>query len=149
MLVLKAALDKIYTIAESTITDIDREIAHQERERKVIFAAYSAMTEARSIIKGNSSARQMYEDALAFTQEDYGNKFAEIQQFMNDSHSMIESFDFNNGVIEMDALAKLDDWEKKSEKILLGNSIKADVITFNPVGQKQLVPVGKIDYSNL
>jgi hypothetical protein len=51
-------------------------------------------------------------------------KLGEIEQFMNDTQSFVNSVDLQNGVYEEDALDKLKEWETRSANLLEGGSGK-------------------------
>jgi len=113
---------KVYESAEFLIQDIESEVEVRTAERKALLAGYNAFKAARRIMEGGGDEREMYDLALEKLAEDYGLKMGEIETFMEMSQGFIQSVDLENGVYEQDALDQLDQWDKRSEAILMGKS---------------------------
>jgi hypothetical protein len=60
----------------------------------------------------------MANDNLA---KDFGMKVGEIEEFMEMSATFLDSVDLQNGVYEEKGIQLLEEWEKKSDSLLLGN----------------------------
>jgi hypothetical protein len=115
------ALNKYKEASEITIEDIQSEVEVKEKERIAIRASWTAMKAARAILKGDDDARELFNQAMEYTAADYGNKLGEIESFMENSQSFIETLDLTNGVYEADALDRIKQWEDKADSILLGD----------------------------
>lgn len=119
---LHTMLKKYREASEGMILDLTNEVSVQEVERKSMLAAYGAMTAVRDILNGNGDKREMFDQAMEFTINDYGMKIGEIENFMDTSQSFIESLDLSNATANAAALEKLQEWENKAGSLLLGNA---------------------------
>lgn len=122
MEILSKSIRKMYETAEFLIADIESEVEVRSQERKALLAGYSAFRAARRIVEGGGDERELYDLALEKLADDYGMKMGEIETFMDMSQGFIQSVDLENGVYEADALSQLEQWDKKSEQLLLGKS---------------------------
>jgi hypothetical protein len=103
--------------AEFMAEDIDQTIIVKEKERKMVRAAYKSLMNAKKVMQGDEQ-RELYDMALENLANDYFSKIGEMEQFMDESKSFLDGMDLQNGVYEEDALAKLDEWEKKTDGIM-------------------------------
>jgi len=131
MEVLYRMLNKMYETSLVLIEDLEDEVKVKTMERDAIKASYSAFRSAVRIIKGDPDKKEIFDQAMEFLAEDYGKKLGEIEHFMEVSSSVIDSIDIQNGVYAEDALQKLEDWEKQSESILLGDQKKMLIAAAN------------------
>lgn len=118
-----AVMEKVEEASNFMITDIQDTIEEETKKREMIHASYKAMTAARRILAADKQ-REMYDLALESTTRDYNAKLGEITQFVADSEHFINTMDLENGSFESEALAKLEDWEKRSSNLLEGGSGK-------------------------
>lgn len=116
-----AVTEKIREAATFMIADIEDTVEEETRKRDMIQASYKAMSASRRILASDKQ-RELYDMAMESLTQDYFSKLGEIQQFMEDSQSFVDSMDLTNGVYEADALAKLEAWGKRSEALLEGGS---------------------------
>jgi hypothetical protein len=114
------ALNKYYDVTGVVIEDLNNEVRAREKERKMMFESYSAMKAAKAILQGGTDERQLYDQAMEYVVEDYGMKLGEIESFIENSKGFVDGLDIQNGVYEADALAKLQEWEKSADSVLLG-----------------------------
>jgi hypothetical protein len=114
------ALNKYYDVTGVVIEDLNNEVRAREKERKMMFESYSAMKAAKAILQGGTDERQLYDQAMEYIVEDYGMKLGEIESFIENSKGFVDGLDIQNGVYEADALAKLQEWEKSADSVLLG-----------------------------
>jgi hypothetical protein len=128
MEVLYRVLSKMYENSAVLAEDIEDQVRLKEQERKAMLAGHSAMKSAMSIIKGDSDKRAMFDSALEAIADDVSNKVGEMERFMEMSENFMSSIDLQNGIFEEKGMQMLDEWEKKSTSLLLGNS-KADLIS--------------------
>lgn len=127
-----AVMEKIEEASNFMIMDMQDTIEEESKKREMIHASYKAMSAAKAILAA-SKQRELYDMALEANVKDYYSKLGEIQQFMEDSQHFINTMDLENGAYEADALAKLDEWEKRSESLLEGGTGKTKY-RVNPVG---------------
>ncbi len=134
MELLFRVLGKMREASDLMIEDIENEVEHQDRERKMIKAAHSAMASAKAILQGSPDRLALFEQAMEFTAEDYGRKLGEIEEFVDMSTNFIDTLDLQNGVFEQEALDLLSKWEDKTESILLGDGKKQIIEETNDPG---------------
>lgn len=124
MSILYRVLDKMYQNSEILLEDTKDQVKLKEQERKAIRASHSAMKNAMDIISGNGSKREMFDAALESIADDLANKVGEMERFMEMSSNFMESVDLQNGVFEEEGLKMLEQWEKESTLMLLGDGKK-------------------------
>ena len=120
--VLYKVLNKMYKNSEILVEDIDDQVKIKEQEYIAIKASNSAMKSAMSIIKGDKDKRAMFDQALEAVADDVSGKVGEMEQFMEMSQEFMESIDLQNGIFEEKGLEMLEQWEKKSSSLLLGDA---------------------------
>ena len=125
MTILYRVLDKMYKNSEILLEDTKDQVKLKEQERKAIRASHSAMKNAMDIISGSGSKREMFDAALESIADDLANKVGEMERFMEMSSSFMDSVDLQNGVFEEEGLKMLEQWEKQSTLMLLGDGQKA------------------------
>lgn len=118
-----ALMEKIEEASNFMIADMDDTIDEESKKREMIHASYKAMTAAKAILAA-SKQRELYDMALEANVKDYYSKLGEIQQFMEDSQQFINTVDLENAACDTNTLAKLDEWEKRSESLLEGGTGK-------------------------
>ena len=111
--------------------DLKDQIFVKETERKAILASHSAMNSAMSILKGDPDKRVMFDMALEAIANDVSSKVGEMEQFMSMSDKIMKGIDLQNGVFEEEGLKMLDEWEKKSQSLLLGSATKEELVLKN------------------
>ncbi|GAA5221967.1 PspA/IM30 family protein [Membranihabitans marinus] len=121
MTVLYKVLSKMYSNSEVLLEDTKDQVKLKEQERKAIRTSYGAMKSAMDIIAGTGNKREMFDAALENIADDLANKVGEMEQFMEMSSSVMDSVDLQNGVFEEQGLKMLEEWEKKSTIMLLGD----------------------------
>jgi len=125
MSILYRVLSKMYSNSEVLLEDTKDQVKLKEQERKAIRTSYSAMKNAMDIISGSGSKREMFDAALENIADDLANKVGEMEHFMEMSSSVMESVDLQNGVFEEQGLKMLEEWEKNSTIMLLGEGTPA------------------------
>lgn len=121
MELLYRVLMKMYETSTMLVEDLESEVDIQSKQRDVIRASYSAFKSAMGIINGDPNKKELFDQAMEYLASDYGKKLGEIESFMDVSKGFIDSVDLQNGVYEEDALKMLEEWEQKSESLLLGD----------------------------
>lgn len=127
MEVLYRVLNKMYENSYVLAEDIEDQVSLKEQERKAIRASHSAMNSAMSIIKGDADKRAMFDQALEAVADDVSNKVGEMERFMEMSEDFMASIDLQNGIFEEKGLDMLEQWEKQSTSLLLGEA-KEDIL---------------------
>ncbi len=120
MEVLYRVLTKMYENSQILAEDITDQVAVKEQERKAIHASHGAMNSAMSVIQGDPDQRAMFDMAMENITEDVANKVGEMERFMEVSANFMDSVDLQNGVFEEEGLNMLEQWEKESNSLLLG-----------------------------
>jgi len=120
MEVLYRVLTKMYENSQILAEDIKDQVAVKEQERKAIHASHGAMKSAMSVINGDPDQRAMFDRAMENITEDVANKVGEMERFMEMSANFMDSVDLQNGVFEEEGMQMLEQWEKESTSLLLG-----------------------------
>jgi hypothetical protein len=120
MEVLYRVLTKMYENSSILAEDIQDQVTVKEQERKAIHASHGAMKSAMSVIQGDPDQRAMFDMAMENITEDVANKVGEMERFMEVSANFMDSVDLQNGVFEEEGLNMLEQWEKESNSLLLG-----------------------------
>lgn len=120
MEVLYRVLTKMYENSQILAEDIKDQVDVKEQERKAIHASHGAMTSAMSVINGDPDQRAMFDMAMENITEDVANKVGEMERFMEMSANFMDSVDLQNGVFEEEGMQMLEQWEKESTSLLLG-----------------------------
>jgi phage shock protein A len=152
--VLHRVLSKMYTNSEILLEDTKDQVKVKEEERKAIRASHGAMKSAMNVIRGDSDKRIMFDRALEVIADDVANKVGEMERFMELSSGFMDSIDLQNGVFEEQGLQMLEQWEKESTMLLLGDGEGKDSFFSdleNNQGEKveQKKKDGDSDYSSL
>lgn len=121
MEIMYRILTRMYQNSEILLEDTKDQVNVKEQERKTIRASHSAMKSAMSIISGDPDKRAMFDAAMEAITEDVANKVGEMERFMELSANFMDSVDLQNGVFEEEGLKMLEEWEKKSTLMLLGD----------------------------
>lgn len=127
-----SVMEKVQEAAQFMVTDIEDTVEEETEKRRMIQASFKAMKASRRIL-AESQQREMYDMAMESVTNDYYSKLGEIEQFMDDSKHFIATMDLENGVYEADALAKLEEWEKRSSALLEGGTGKTKYRVAPPV----------------
>ncbi len=118
---LYRVLSKMLEAAQFWYEDLSDEVEVKIRERKMILQGYSVFKKAQKVIQGDPDAKELFDQTLEYMAEDYGQKLGEIEHFMDISQGFIESVDLQNGIYEEDALKELENWEQKTDSLVLGD----------------------------
>ncbi len=119
MEVLYRVLKKMYDNSEILLEDLKDQIYIKEAERKAIHASHSAIQSAMNIISGNKDQRYMFDEAMEALAEDVAMKVGEMERFMDLSTNFMDTIDLQKGIFEDDGLKMLEEWERKSDDLLL------------------------------
>jgi phage shock protein A len=151
MEILYRVLTKMYQNSEILLEDTKDQVKLKKEERKAIRASHSAMKSAMSVISGDADKRQLFDAALEEIADDVANKVGEMEQFMEMSSNFMESVDLQNGIFEEQGLKMLEQWEKKSILMLMGDSSNSDSLDLGDAPQKQAEMRGNKEdgYQNL
>lgn len=126
MEVMYRVLKKMYENSEILLEDLKDQISIKEAERKAIHASHSAIQSAMNIISGNQDQRYMFDEAMESLAEDVAMKVGEMERFMDLSSNFMDSIDLQKGVFEDEGLKMLEEWEHKSDGLLLLDKPKKD-----------------------
>lgn len=128
MEVLYRVLTRMYENSEIMMEDIEDQVEVKDQERKAIMASHNAMGSAMKILKGDKDKKQMFDQALEAVADDVSQKVGEMERFMQVSDSFMQSLDLRNGVFEEEGLKMLEQWEKESDSLLLGDAEKHSIL---------------------
>jgi hypothetical protein len=120
MEVMYRILNKMHDNSEVLLEDTKDQVKLKEQERKVIRTSHSAMKSAMSVISGDPDKRAMFDMAMEAVAEDVASKVGEMERFMEMSANFMDSVDLQNGVFEEEGMRMLEEWEKNSTLLLLG-----------------------------
>ena len=120
MKMLYEFLNKYSNATDLVIQDMTNDVKAREMERQYSTTANSAMKSAMAILKGDGTGKEIYDEAMEFALSDYANKMGEIDDFMDSTQSIIEGIDIKNGMWEQAALEKLNEFENRTDSLLLG-----------------------------
>jgi hypothetical protein len=112
--------------------DLADEVTVRIQEYKAIKAAEGAFSSAMMIIKGDKAKKEIFEMTMERLAEDTSQKIGEIEYLLDASTSFIESVDLQNGIFEEKGLQMLEEWEKKGDSLLFGDS-KTELLTAGSV----------------
>ena len=121
MKVIHRILAKMYSNSEILLEDTRDQVMIKEQERKAIRASHSAMKSAMSVISGDPDKRAMFDAAMEVVADDVANKVGEMERFMDMSSGFMENMDIQNGIFEEKGIKMLEEWEKKSTLMLMGD----------------------------
>lgn len=131
MEVLYRVLTKMHENSAILVEDVEDQVKVKEAERKAMMAGHSAMQSAMNVIKGDKDKRAMFDAALEAVADDVSNKVGEMERFMELSENFMKSVDLQNGVFEEKGLQLLEEWERKSESLLLGEAKEVLILQAN------------------
>lgn len=114
-------LVKMAEVCGFMIEDTDDEVKVRAKEFEAIKAAESAVGAAMKIIRGQTASRELFDLATEQVANRVARGYAELEHFTDLSKGFIDSVDLQNGIFEESALAKLEEWEKRGDSILLGD----------------------------
>jgi hypothetical protein len=95
------------------IEDTQDEVKQEEIKYKTVNAAYRAYKTAVSMIRGNADETELYNETMERLAENASRKLGEIDDFQRVAQGFMDSIDIQNGAVEEQALAKLDQYEQK------------------------------------
>lgn len=122
MEIMYRVLKKMYENSSILLEDIDDQVKLKEQEYKAMMAGHSAMRSAMNVIKGDPDKKALFDSALEAIADDVSNKVGEMEQFMELSENFMQSVDLQNGIFEEQGLKMLEEWEAKSDSLLLGSA---------------------------
>jgi hypothetical protein len=116
------ALGKYREVTDTVILDMTNEVEAKRAEREMILASHSAMRSAQAILCGDPDRKELFDQAMEYVVNDYGQKIGEIESFIETSQTFVDGLDLQNGIYEQDALKRLQEWETKADSLLLGDA---------------------------
>jgi hypothetical protein len=122
-------LTKIQKNSAVIIADTKDEIEVTTEEYLATRAAHGAMKSAMSIINGNRDKRAIYELAYEEITNDIVAKSADLEQMLDMSDSLMKNIDLEQGMMQEQGLAMIDEWEKKADSWLISSTGKNDAIS--------------------
>ena len=111
----------MYQNSEILLEDTKDNVELKKQERKIIRTSHSAMKSAMSVISGDPDKRAMFDMAMERVADDVAGKVGEMERFMEMSSGFMDSIDLQNGVFEEQGMKMLEEYEKKSNLLLMGD----------------------------
>ena len=131
MQILYRILSKMYQNSEILIEDTADNVALKKQERKAIRGSHSAMKSAMSVISGDPDKRAMFDMAMERVADDVADKVGEMERFMEMSSGFMDSIDLQNGVFEEEGIKMLEEYEKRSNILLMGDGTNTETLDLN------------------
>jgi phage shock protein A len=141
--VMNRILDKMYKNSEILIEDTKDQVKVKEQERKAIRTSHSAMKSAMAIISGDPDKRAMFDAALEHIADDLSSKVGEMERFMEMSANVMDSVDLENGMFEEEGMKMLEEWEKKSNILSLGDGTSTSSLELKDLKEPKAEPQTK------
>lgn len=117
--ILHRILMKMYENSEILLEDTKDQVQVKEVERKAILTSHSAMSSAMKVISGDKDKKAIFDMAVEAIADDVANKVGEMEHFMDMSSKFMDSVDLQNGVFEEEGLKMLEQFEQKSQLLLM------------------------------
>ena len=136
MEVMQRVLTKMSDNSHILIEDIEDQVKIKGQEQKAILASHSAMKSAMNIIKGDKDKKAMFDQAMEVITDDVSLKVGEMENFMDMSEDFMNSIDIQNGIFEEKGMKMLEEWEAKSDSLILGTA-KQDIL--NDVAKEDIL----------
>ena len=131
MQILYRILSKMYQNSEILIEDTVDNVELKKQERKAIRGSHSAMKSAMSVISGDPDKRAMFDMAMERVADDVADKVGEMERFMEMSSGFMDSIDLQNGVFEEEGIKMLEEYEKRSNILLMGDDSSSETLDLN------------------
>jgi hypothetical protein len=106
-------LTKFANHADFFIEDTQDAVDQAKIQYKTTRTAWGAFRTAMSIISGNSSEDEMFNQAMEQMAEDSSQKLGEMEDLQRLSQNFMDSIDLQNAAVGDDALKQLDQYEQK------------------------------------
>lgn len=114
---LYARLVKIREVSDFLIHDMEAGISVAERDRNAIRSGHKAYKAGKSMIQGGVD-KSMYDEASELVANDFAMKVGEIEMFMEASTGFIEGVDLENRAYEVEAMAELEKWDERIDRLI-------------------------------
>ena len=133
---LYVVISKIYENAKTLLIDKKQAVTLLEDKWTAIKAAYGAMASAMKALNGDKDERALFEENVDFINNDLGMKIGEIEYMLDASETIMDNIDIRNGMFQDKGMKMLEDFEKKADSWLLGDSAATPQYTkTNEAGQ--------------
>jgi hypothetical protein len=143
--VLLANLDRIYqllirwsTATQYYINDRSNQVDEMAIKRKAVNAAFSAMSSAKKILRGNADDNALYDQTLEYLADDASSKLGEMEDFARVAEDFMLNVDLTTGAASHESLNQL---EEMSKKLLPPGSSNPGFIDAIQVSPNQYEPV--------
>lgn len=121
------------------IRDGQNEARQWEIKRKTSGVAKGAISDALSILKGNASERDIYQSTLDHLADEYDMRLGLVDEGLKDLEAFMLKVDLQTGMVDADAFALVDDFEKK---LALPPASTKPMPSFTESTPREKVPVG-------
>jgi hypothetical protein len=140
-----ARTGKIQEVTRFIMLDIADTIEEESEKRTIITSAFRAMKSAQAILAADRD-RELFDMGLESTQKDYFQKLGEIDEFMEDTSSLINGMDLDKNIYSADVMEKLKKWDQRLPSLLEGGSGKTKYrVDGIPTYEGEDLPVPGVD----
>ncbi len=108
--------------AKVMIQDNEFEVDIREREYKIIKESHKAMKSAMSVLHGDKDQKAIFEETMAFVNDDIGNKIGEMDRMLSVSYEFINSVNLQDGVANTEGLKLLEEFKQKGLENIFGKT---------------------------
>jgi hypothetical protein len=116
--------EKFHERAKIEVGMLRESVKNDRIRRNATESSYKAMGAMRGFI-AMSESRELFNMAIEEDNKQHFERLGEIEQFMRDSKDIIVSGDIANEQAEATAMAKVKEWEERSQKLLNGPTVSA------------------------
>lgn len=121
---LVAMMEKVLEATSFMILDLEDTVEDEKEKRQAAQETFKAMRAAKAIL-ANDQRRADFDAALEANNEDYFEKMGLVEQFSEETQSVFNTLDLDNGIYDADALEKLENLGKQvNEKLMQGGTGK-------------------------
>lgn len=143
---IQEVLERGEIYLDGFIRDGRNEARQWEIKRKTSGIAKGAISDALSILKGKASEQDLYQSTLDHLADEYDTRLGLVDEGLKDLEAFMLKVDLQTGVVDADAFAFVNDFEKK---LALPPAVQQPQLTSESMPK---VPVGRtvdVDYTEM
>ena len=110
---IQDGLERATIYLDGYIRDGQNEAREWERKRKTSGLARGAISDAMSILRGKASEQDLYQSTLTHLADEYDMRIGQIDEGLKDLESFMTKVDLQTGIVDTEAFALVDNFEKK------------------------------------
>lgn len=132
---------KVYEACGFIIEDMEDDVRIRRLRAESVEASFSLIQASHEILHGGTEDRVLYDAAGEADLNEYHAKLGAVEMFLEDSRPVLEGFDLKNGVLQQQALARIEQWSK-------GDAFNFDLTTLSHRKSATAVEVKSFQPSN-